>query len=172
MKLPVIATEGHQGETLEVDCDQETMTLVSPQGNLVGSVTWGSVIEHIGLTSKEEAGANTRTHPRAPLAVKVRCTTDDGRQFECLTGGVGGGGLFIENGAPLPPGTQLTVEFTLPDRPTEILTAKAKVAWVRSKAERYLLFPGMGVQFTDMEDNHRKRVAELVDALTRARQGG
>ncbi len=172
MKLPVIATEGHQGETLEVDCDQEIMTLVSPQGNLVGSVTWGSVIEHIGLTAKEEAGANTRAHPRAPLAVKVRCTTEDGRQFECLTGGMGGGGLFIENGAPLPPGTQLTVEFALPDRPTEVFTAKAKVAWVRSKAERYLLFPGMGVQFTDIEDAHRKRVVDLVGALTRARQGG
>jgi hypothetical protein len=56
-----------------------------------------------------------------------------------------GGELFIESSSPLTLGTELSLEFALPDRPAETLKAKAKVAWVRHKPERYLLFPGMGV---------------------------
>lgn len=72
--------------------------------------------------------------------LKVRYTTPEGKQFDGLTGGIGGGGLFIESGAPLNPGTELTIEFALPDLPGDRLKAKAKVAWVRNKPERYLCF--------------------------------
>jgi uncharacterized protein (TIGR02266 family) len=86
-----------------------------------------------------------------------------------LTGGIGGGGLFIESSTPLPPGTKLNLEFALPDRPSEKFTARAKVAWARTKPERYLLFPGMGVQFTEIDDGAQQRLIELVNALNRAR---
>ena len=76
--------------------------------------------------------------------MKVRYTTPEGKQFDSLTGGIGAGGLFIESSAPLAPGTELSVEFSLPDRPWEKHKAKAKVAWTRNKPERHLLFPGNG----------------------------
>jgi uncharacterized protein (TIGR02266 family) len=101
--------------------------------------------------------------------VKVRYTTSEGRQFDSLTGGIGAGGLFIESSAPLAPGTELSVEFSLPNRPWEKHNAKAKVAWTRNKPERYLLFPGMGVQFTNIDEKVRKELVELVDALNRSR---
>jgi uncharacterized protein (TIGR02266 family) len=103
------------------------------------------------------------------LAIRVRYTTPEGKQFDSLTGGIGGGGLFIESSTPLPQGTELAVEFALPDRPWEKLKAKAKVAWTRNKPERYLLFPGMGVQFTDIAPEARAQVLELVNALNRNR---
>jgi type IV pilus assembly protein PilZ len=78
-------------------------------------------------------------------------------------------GLFIESGAPLAPGTELSVEFALPDRPWEKLKAKGKVAWTRKKPERYLLFPGMGVQFTDIDGNAQSLLVDLVEALNRSR---
>jgi type IV pilus assembly protein PilZ len=171
MRLTVTATEGHQGKVLEVDCDGETITLLSSQGELMGTVTWRSLIAFIKTATDDDCYVNARDFPRAPLAVKVRCTTPEGKQFDSLTGGLGGGGLFIENSAPLPPGTELDVEFSLPDRPSERLTAKAKVAWVRNKPERYLLFPGMGVQFTEIASQDRDRLDELVMALNRNRQG-
>ncbi len=101
LRLMITATDGHQGEVLEVDCDQETLTLLSPEGAPVGSVSWESLVDFISLTSTNDGHVNHRNHPRAPLAVKVRCTTPDGQQFDSLTGGLGGGGLFIENRAPL-----------------------------------------------------------------------
>ena len=113
--------------------------------------------------------AHSRVHPRAPLAIKVRCSTTDGRNFDSLTGGIGGGGLFIESATPLAPGTELKVEFSLPDRPNQKFETRAKVAWTRKKPERYLLFPGMGVQFTEIAPETQARLIELVESLNRAR---
>lgn len=169
MKLPVTVTHGHEGKTLQLDCDREILTLLGHTGELLGAISWGAIIERILATDDEARFAHARAHPRAPLAVKVRYTTPEGKQFDSLTGGIGGGGLFIESSTPLRPGTELNVEFALPDRPWEKLEAKAKVAWTRSKPERYLLFPGMGVQFTDIEPKTRDQLVEFVNALNRNR---
>ena len=169
MKLTVIATAGHQGKSLIVDAEQETINVLDASGQLLGTMLWGTIIEHVLVSLDDGRYAHCRTQPRAPLAVKVRYTTPEGKQFDSITGGVGGGGLFIESGAPLAPGTELTVEFALPDRPWEKLKAKAKVAWTRNKAERYLLFPGMGVQFLEIDEKSRHQLIDLVEALNRSR---
>ena len=153
MKFPVTTTESHEGKVLEMNADQEVVTLHSATGKLLGTLSWGVVIEQILASDDDVRFAHARSYPRAPLAVKVRYTTPEGKQFDSLTGGIGAGGLFIESSTPLAPGTELSVEFALPDRPWEKHKAKAKVAWTRNKPERHLLFPGMGVQFTE----HRRK---------------
>ncbi len=169
MKFSVAATPGHQGKTLEVDPNQEVINLHGPNGALLGTLSWQEIIERVLATDDDTRFAHARAHARAPLAVKVKYTTPEGRQFDSLTGGIGGGGMFIESSQPLAPGTELAVEFALPDRPWEKHKAKAKVAWTRNKPERFLLFPGMGVQFTDIDDKSRKELVDLVAALTRSR---
>src|SRR5689334_13547076 len=169
MKFPVTATQGHEGKTLEIDTSQEVVSLIGQKGNLLGTVSWQEIIERILSSDEDTRFTHARAHPRAPLAVKVRYTTPEGKQFDSLTGGIGGGGLFIESSTPLAPGTELTVEFALPDRPWEKHKAKAKVAWTRNKPERFLLFPGMGVQFLDIDDKSRSELVELVAALNRSR---
>ena len=169
MKFPVFTTKGHEGKVLELNADKEVVTLHSDTGELLGTLSWGAVIEQILASDDDVRFAHARSHPRAPLAVKVRYTTPEGRQFDSLTGGIGAGGLFIESSAPLAPGTELSVEFSLPDRPWEKHQVKAKVAWTRNKPERHLLFPGMGVQFTNIDEKVRKELVELVDALNRSR---
>lgn len=169
MKIPVVSTVDHRGKSLIVDAQQEAIHVHDTSGQLLGHVSWGSLIERVLATSEDARFAHCRTQPRAPLALKVRYTTPEGKQFDSLTGGVGGGGLFIESGTPLSPGTELTVEFALPDRPTEKLKAKAKVAWARHKPERYLLFPGMGIQFMDLDEKIQEDLVSLVEALNRSR---
>lgn len=169
MKVAVITTEGHEGKILEMNTEQEVVTLHGVTGETLGSLSWGAVIEQILASDDDVRFAHARSHPRAPLALKVRYTTPEGKQFDSLTGGIGAGGLFIESSAPLAPGTELSVEFALPDHPWEKHKAKAKVAWTRNKPERHLLFPGMGVQFTNIDEKARKELVELVDALNRSR---
>jgi type IV pilus assembly protein PilZ len=169
MRFPVTTTEGHQGKVLEMNADQEGIRLHSATGELLGILSWGAVIEQILASDDDVRFAHARSHPRAPLAMKVRYTTPEGRQFDSLTGGIGPGGLFIESSAPLALGTELSVEFALPDRPSEKHKAKAKVAWTRNKPERHLLFPGMGVQFTNIDETARKELIKLVGALNRSR---
>jgi type IV pilus assembly protein PilZ len=169
MKFPVTVTPGHQGELLDIDPSREIISLHGANGALLGAVSWHDVIERIAAGDEDIRFAQARAHARAPLAVKVKYTTPEGKQFDSLTGGVGGGGLFIESSQPLAPGTELSIEFALPDRPWEKHKAKAKVAWTRNKPERFLLFPGMGVQFTDIEEKSRHDLVELVAALNRSR---
>lgn len=169
MKFPVTLTKSHEGKIVEMDVDHEVVMLRSAKGELLGTLSWGDVIERILASDDDVRFAHARSHPRAPLAVKVRYTTPEGKQFDSLTGGIGGGGLFIESSTPLAPGTELAVEFALPDRPWEKHKAKAKVAWTRNKPERFLLFPGMGVQFTDIDEKSRKELVELIAALNRTR---
>jgi len=169
MRFPVITTEGHQGKVLEMNADQEGVTLHSATGEVLGVLPWGAVIEQILASDDDVRYAHARSHPRAPLAMKIRYTTPEGRQLDSLTGGIGAGGLFIESSAPLAPGTELSVEFSLPDRPWEKYKAKAKVAWTRNKPERHLFFPGMGVQFTNIDEKARNELVRLVEALNRSR---
>ena len=169
MRFPAITTEGHQGKVLEMNADQEEVTLHSATGELLGVLSWGAVIEQILASDDDVRYAHARSHPRAPLAMKIRYTTPEGRQFDSLTGGIGAGGLFIESSAPLAPGAELSVEFSLPDRPWEKHKAKAKVAWTRNKPERHLFFPGMGVQFTNIDEKSRNELLRLVEALNRSR---
>ena len=83
---------------------------------------------------------------------------------------MGGGGLFTESQSPLSVGTKLSLEFSLPERPNEWLTAKGVVAWVCPKADQYTFSPGMGVRFTDIATDIRNRVLELVKSLQQVGQ--
>src|SRR5436309_13904032 len=126
MKLQVTATEGHRGKAREGDYDQETITLIGTKGEAAGTVTLSSIIDYI--ESADEGSRHVRAHPRAPLAIKVRYATQDGKQFESITGGIGGGGLFIESGTPLRVGCEVTADFSLPERPLERVKATGRIA--------------------------------------------
>ena len=169
MKFSVTSTALHQGKCLIINPDRETIDVLDASGQLLGDVPWGTVIEHVLDSERQTRFAHCRAYPRAPLAIKVHCTAPDGTTFAGVTGGIGGGGFFIESSSPLKLGTELLLEFSLPDRPFEQLSAKAKVAWVRSKPERYLLFPGMGVQFVDIDKKTQNLLVDLVEALNRSR---
>jgi type IV pilus assembly protein PilZ len=170
MRLTILVSELHRGKTLDLDCEQEIMTLLSAEGEPLGNASWDAVADFIQSSGEQEGPRHVRAHPRAPLAVKVKYRTPEGRYFDGLTGGIGGGGLFIESSMPLAVGSELTVEFALPDRPSEPITAKCKVAWVRPKPDRFTLYPGMGVQFTDIPPKARENVMELVKSLIQVRQ--
>ena len=169
MTFPVVSTADHQGKFLVIDPGRETINVQDSSGRILGGMSWGAVIERVLVSGEDARYAHCRAQPRAPLALKVRYTTPEGKQFDSLTGGIGGGGLFIESGAPLSQGTELAVEFALPDRPWDKLKAKGKVVWVRNKPERYLLFPGMGIQFVDLDKKIQEQLVGLVEALNRNR---
>ncbi len=170
MRFPVLSTASHQGKSLEVDCDRETFTLFGSVGEPLGTLSWAWLIDRILSNHELDESAHARAYPRAPLAIKVTCRTTEGQRFESLTGGIGGGGFFIETSSPLSPGSELELEFALPDQPQQPITAKATVVWRRTKIERVLMFPGMGIQFTDIADEARSQIVTLVEALNRGRQ--
>jgi len=169
MRLPVITTVLHKGKALELDCEHELITVRGSKGEKLGSVTWASIIEQARPLPEPDRWNELRDQPRLSLVLKVRYTTAGGKTIESRAGGIGGGGLFIESVSPLPVGTDISLEFALPDQPTEWLHAKGAIAWVCPKPDHYTFSPGMGVQFTDIKLEARARIIELVKSLRGAR---
>src|SRR6185437_956297 len=105
MTFPVVSTAGHQGKSLVVDSGRETINVHDASDQLLGSMSWGAIIERVLVSGEDARFAHCRAQPRAPLALKFRYTTTEGKQCDSLTGVIGGGGRFIESGAHLSPGT-------------------------------------------------------------------
>lgn len=160
MKLPVMATKAHKGKWLELDRGHETIRLLGAKGEQLGTVTWESVIDLIlGLRAPNQP-ERPRTESNESLLVNVLYSTPDGHWFKSWASWVGDGGLFIESSDPFPVGTKLTMEFVLPDCPSEWLRANGTVAWVCPKADQYTFSPGMGVRFSDISTVARERVSQ------------
>jgi len=165
MRLPVITTISHKGKALELDCEREVITIRGPKGEKLGSVTWGSIIEQAHSGADSERSNDLRGQPRLNLVLKVRYTTSGGKTTESRAGGIGGGGLFIESTSPLAVGTEIGLEFALPDRQSEWLKARGIVAWVCPKPDHYTFSPGMGVRFLEIGHDARARVLDLVKSM-------
>lgn len=163
--LPVVLTQAYEGKSLEVDRERETISLVGPEGESLGTVSWGAVIDCIRASNEKAGVIQKRAHPRVALLFRVRYKTPEGMQIEGQASGISWGGLFIESNAPPPKGTNLALAFVLPDRPAEWLEARGTVAWVCPQKDQYTASPGMGIKFTDIAPKVRQRVTELVDSL-------
>ncbi len=171
MRLPVVITKTHLGKSLELDCDQETITLLGPAGEALGTLSWEAMINQMLLQAPPSTPMETRSQARVALSFRVRYRTPEGEEFEGQAGGVSGGGLFIEKDVPLPTGTKLSMELLLPDAPADWLMAKGVVAWVCPMADQYTFSPGMGIQFTETTAEVRERVLGLVRSQRRSGVG-
>jgi type IV pilus assembly protein PilZ len=165
VRYPVAASLRHRGKALEVDADREMVILIGSDGEPIGSLSWDFVMDQIMAARKMPVPKETRSEPRVALTFRVRYRTPEGQYYESRAGGIGGGGMFIESLSPLPIGTRLAMEFSLPDNVEHWLPAKGVVAWICPKADHYTFSPGMGVQFTEIAPEVRERVRNLVQAV-------
>jgi len=162
VKYPVSLSFRHKGKILELDVDRELVIVKGVKGDTIGSLSWDFVIDQILSYHKGSVQKEVRSEPRISLAFRVRYNTPEGVRFESRAGGIGGGGLFIESQSPLPVGTKLSMEFSLPEKYEDWLPAKGSVAWVCPKADQYTFSPGMGIRFTEVTDEIRNRIHEIV----------
>jgi len=168
VKLPIRLTKGHEGKSLEVDRERETISLIGPEGESLGTVSWEAVIGCIRGASEKARVIEMRVHPRVSLQFKVRYKTPEGVQLEGQASGIGSGGLFIESTAPQPKGTRFSLAFALPDRSAEWLEAKGEVAWICPQRDQYTASPGMGIKFTEIAPKVRDRILELVNSIRKS----
>jgi type IV pilus assembly protein PilZ len=165
VKYPVSSSLRHKGKVLDLDVEREVVTLLGITGEPIGSLSWDFVIDQIMAYRKPPVPKEVRSEPRISLAFRVRYHTPEGHRYESRAGGIGGGGLFIESLCPLPVGTKLVMEFSLPENGSDWLPAKGIVAWVCPKADQYTFSPGMGVRFSDITPDTRDRILALVKSV-------
>ncbi len=165
MKYPVSSSLRHKGKVIELDASREMVVLLGVNGEVIGGLSWDFVIDQILAYRKVSVLKEVRSEPRISLTFRVRYNSPDGPRFESRAGGIGGGGLFIESQTPLPVGTRLAMEFSIPEKSEEWIPAKGTVAWVCPKADQYTFSPGMGVRFTEIAEDVRDRIHVLVKSI-------
>ena len=170
MNPPANGTKPHNGISLELDQEHEIIRLLGLRGEQMATLPWGSVIDLIPGLRAQHQPEGLRSGLMDSLVVNVRYRTPDGHWFESRPSGVGDEGLFIESTDPLTVGTRLTIELAFSDSPSEWLGAKGTVAWVCPKADQYRYPPGMGIRFTEISEDGRARLMDLVRSLNQARQ--
>jgi len=94
--------------------------------------------------------AERRKHPRVPIKSRCWCEAD-GITLYAKLANASEGGVFISTYAPLRTGSPAKIRFKLEDSKREI-EAEAVVVWVREAAPDPSGTPGMGLQFTVIDD--------------------
>lgn len=102
-----------------------------------------------------------RRSDRAELIVRVDYSTVD-ELFSEFTRDINEGGLFIETEKPRPPGTEVSLHFSLPgsDR-----TVKTNGIVVRVSDGSDGATPGMGIEFEDLPPEARAHINQVIRAL-------
>ncbi|MDP1915368.1 MAG: TIGR02266 family protein [Myxococcales bacterium] len=110
------------------------------------------------------AAAAKRQSPRVRMQAQVDFESDD-NFFNGFSANISDGGVFVATVNVLPLGTSVDIGFTLPTG--ERIECKGVVRWVREIDDKQPdVFPGMGVQFVDLED----RSAQAIESFIQQRE--
>ena len=111
------------------------------------------------MTDSEEYGPDSIERRRAArYAIEVELGVhSESNFFTGLTQDISEGGLFVATHVPLPVGSAVTVNFTLPASPE--ISTEGVVVWVRAPVEGK---PGMGVRFKQLAPNHEALIHRFI----------
>lgn len=112
---------------------------------------------------RDEDGASRRRNPRAPVVLQLQYR-NAGHLLVSYCTNLSRGGLFVPSHEPLPAGSRLTLELSIPGE-TEPAELQAEVRWVRQfdAAEGPA---GMGLRFEDVDGVLGDRIDNIVTDFT------
>jgi len=99
-----------------------------------------------------------RTENRSQPRITTRITVESVGP----TVNISAGGMCVLMADPMREGLTPTITFELPDDPKPVV-AKARIVWCRTSRIDPELYE-VGLTFTELSDEHRRRVLEFVDA--------
>lgn len=110
--------------------------------------------------------SESREHKRRPLRLQLNYRDATGGNFLYeYSQNISKGGIFIETDSPLPTGSSLVVRFQDPasDSPLDV---EGEVVWVNEfEAGGDNPNPGMGIQWTNVDDAAHDTIAAVVKAI-------
>ncbi|MEW5849670.1 MAG: PilZ domain-containing protein [Myxococcota bacterium] len=106
-----------------------------------------------------------RKSDRYPFRVTVEYTAV-GRSSSELADNLSEKGLFIHTANPLEVGDPVMINFAVPDA-TFPLTFPARVKWVTAFGSLNNATPGMGLEFTALDDKKRRALESIISRLRR-----
>jgi type IV pilus assembly protein PilZ len=109
--------------------------------------------------------ADKREHSRAEIQMEIGCRNlDVFSKHNTLN--ISRGGVYIQTDTPLPLGTEVDLEFTLPGM-EETIKVQGLVVWVheRTKISISSYQPGMGIKFEEISPEGLTMITNCVDKL-------
>lgn len=130
----------------------------TPAGATALSAT--SIEEAIASRVSEARPAQRRTQPRVAVQAQVDFQSD-ANFYMGFSANISEGGIFVATVAIAPIGTEVDLSFTLPSG--EHIACRGVVRWIREVNDRLPdAFPGLGVQFTDLEPASLEAIRRFV----------
>ncbi len=113
----------------------------------------------------DESGKERRREPRVLLNIEVDYSSEDTFLFAYITD-MSNRGIFIHTNTPEPIGTLLNLDFALPGEEGR-LAVEGEVMWVNTfrPGDFENINPGMGVRFTEIEDDQQRQITKLVQRI-------
>ncbi len=107
-----------------------------------------------------------RQDERHDLRVRMDYRHEEGGNFLYeYSKNISAGGIFIETRTPLPVGTTVEMRFQPPGA-SGVIDVVGKVVWVNPYREgEENPNPGMGIQFTGLDDEQRDLIAQVVRTI-------
>ena len=110
---------------------------------------------------KHDDWKNKRNHARAVLKTSVHLGSDS-NFYTGFSNNISEGGIFIATHHNAPLGTQVHLEFSLPDNETPI-SALGEVRWCSQYNPNSDGAPGLGLSFLNLSDSDRRRIEAFVN---------
>ena len=106
--------------------------------------------------------AERRRAPRVLVNVEVDYASEENYLFAYITD-ISATGIFVRTTTPEPPGTHLNLRFS-PDDASGPIECEGEVIWVNPyrPGTPDNLHPGMGIRFSELDDEVRDRLLELI----------
>ena len=108
----------------------------------------------------EKTEVARRAYDRAALKTQVSLNSES-NFYTGLLNNISEGGIFAATFNLLPLGTQVDLEFSLPDG-GDAIRVVAEVRWIREYDPLHDAHPGMGLRFVSLADEVRERIERFV----------
>ena len=164
MKITLKKSKRYYGYRVGINGTDESLFVESAEGKRVVHLVLEDFLDRLGAT----VHGFKRQYPRLGLGVHVKYFDPEGRLCEGIASTIGGGGLFIEQLQPLAEGIETRLEFSLPAS-RNVITARAKVVWIRKHFLQKLSYPGMGLNFITISERDRAELIHFVGTFNEQR---
>lgn len=112
------------------------------------------------MRSSRQKAFNKRQDIRVPIQLKVDVESPNNHYLFEYSANLSQSGIFIHTADPLNPGTQVQLNFTLPDAYS--IRTRGEVIWVNDEDE---VDPGMGIKFLGLSLQDRERILTALKKI-------
>lgn len=100
MRVTLTTSDDRLGRYLDSDHEREVVRLLGSEEELLGTLSWERLIRLILASAAEATRQESRSFPRAPVALRIAYKARNHEADVSVTRDIGPGGTFIETAKP------------------------------------------------------------------------